>query len=64
MSAALSRELLQARIEREREELADALQDLRVQARERVDVRRHVRERPSAWLGGALLVGFLYGVRR
>jgi hypothetical protein len=64
MSTGLARVALEARIEREREELAEALQDLRVQARERIDPRNHVRARPGVWLGGALLFGFLWGVRR
>lgn len=64
MSAAISREVLEARIERERAALADTLQELRAETRRRLDVRRRVVERPSAWLGGALLVGFLIAVRR
>jgi len=64
MSAATSRELLEARIVREREALAEALEDLRAQARAKVDLGRRVRERPSAWLAGALLLGFLWGARR
>lgn len=64
MSAALSREVLEARIVRERQALAEALADLREQARAEVDLRRHVRERPVAWLAGALVIGFLLGVRR
>lgn len=64
MSAAISREVLEARIEQERAALADTLQELRAETRRRFDVRLRVVERPAAWLGGALLVGFLMGVRR
>ncbi len=64
MSAAASREVLEARIVRERAALAEALVDLRDQAYAEVDLRRRVRERPSAWLAGALVVGLLLGVRR
>ena len=64
MSAALSREVLEARIVCERAALAEALGDLRDQARAELDLRRHVRERPSAWLAGALVIGLFLGVRR
>ncbi len=64
MSAAISREGLEARIVRERRALAEALGDLGERARAEVDPRRWVRERPVAWLAGAFVVGFLLGVRR
>lgn len=64
MSAALSRELLEARIEREREEFIETLADLRSQVRERTDLGERVRSHPTAWLAGAMVVGFLWGVRR
>ena len=64
MSAAISRGGLEARIVRERRALAEALSDLGERARAEVDPRRWVRERPAAWLAGALVVGFLLGVRR
>ncbi|MCX5740436.1 MAG: hypothetical protein NTZ61_18440 [Proteobacteria bacterium] len=64
MSAALSRDVLEARIVCERAALARALGDLRDQARAELDLRRRVRERPSAWLAGALVIGFFWGVRR
>ena len=64
MSAVPSREVLESRIEREREELAEALDDLRDRARAEIDLRRRVRERPSTWLAGAAMVGLLLGVRR
>jgi len=63
VSAALPREALEARIVRERQALAEALGDLREQARAELDLRRHVREQPTAWLGAALLVGFVLGLR-
>ena len=66
-----TREVLEARIERERDELAHVIEDLRLGARARIhfarsqlDVRRYVRQRPWGWLGGALLAGFLIGARR
>ena len=66
-----TREFLEARIERERDELAHVIEDLRSGARARIhfarsqlDVRRHVRQRPWAWVGGALVTGFLIGARR
>lgn len=64
MSTALSREVLEARIVRERAALTEALGDLRDQARAELDLRRRVRERPAAWLAGALVIGLLLGVRR
>jgi hypothetical protein len=73
--SALSREMLEARIDREREELADALEDarrgarlavedVRARARAELDVASRVRARPMAWLVGASLVGLWLGARR
>ena len=64
MSAAMSREVLEARIARQRKALTVAFGDLGERAREEIDPRRWVRERPAAWLAGAFVVGFLLGVRR
>lgn len=64
MSAAVSREVLEERIEREKAALAEALSALRERARARVDLAGRVREKPSAWLAGAVVLGFLMGVRR
>jgi hypothetical protein len=64
MSAELSRDVLAARIVDERAALAAALGDLRDQARAELDLGRHVQERPSAWLAGALVVGLVLGMRR
>lgn len=64
MSVAVSREHLEARIARERRALSAALEVLRERALAEVYLRRHVREHPSAWLAGALVVGLLMGVRR
>lgn len=64
MSAAVSRELLEARIEREREQFAEALEDLRSHVRAHTDLGLRVRARPAAWLAGALVLGFLWGARR
>jgi hypothetical protein len=62
--SAAPREVLEARILRERAALAEALAALRERALAGVDLRRRVRARPTAWLGGALAIGFLMGVRR
>jgi ElaB/YqjD/DUF883 family membrane-anchored ribosome-binding protein len=64
MSSAVSREVLEERIEREKAALAETLTALRDRARAQVNVSNYVRERPSAWLAGAVLLGFLLGVRR
>ena len=64
MSEAPSREVLEARIENERKALAEALCDLSKRAGEELDLRRRVRAHPSAWLIGALTIGFLLGLRR
>ena len=64
MSSAVSREVLEERIEREKAALAETLTALRDRARAQVDVSNHVRERPLAWLAGAVVLGFLMGVRR
>lgn len=64
MSAAASREVLEARIVRQRRALAEALGDLGERARAEIDPRRWVQERPAALLAGALVIGFLVGVRR
>ena len=64
MSAALEREALEARILSERRALAEAVSALCERARSELDLRHRVRSNPSAWLAGALLIGFLLGVRR
>jgi hypothetical protein len=64
MNASLSREALEERIVREKAALADALAALRDRARADLDLSSRVRARPSAWLAGALVLGFLWGVRR
>ena len=48
MSSAISREMLEERIEREKAALAEALADLRDRARAQVNLSNRVRERPSA----------------
>ena len=64
MSAALQRDVLEARIQRERQELSATIEELQARARAEIDLRQRVREKPSAWLAGAVLVGFWWGVRR
>jgi bacterioferritin len=57
MSATPSRELLEARLMREREELTGLLEDLTTRARWQLDLGRRIRERPSAWLLAAMALG-------
>jgi hypothetical protein len=64
MSAAASREVLEARIQRSRRALTEAVGDLGERARAELDPRRGIRARPAAWLAGALVIGFLLGARR
>lgn len=64
MSSAVSREMLEERIVREKAALAEALAALRERARAQVDLAGRVRAKPSAWLAGAVVLGFLMGVRR
>jgi hypothetical protein len=64
MSAAMSREELEARIARQRKALTVAFGDLGERAREEIDPRGWVRAQPAVWLAGALVIGFLLGVRR
>jgi hypothetical protein len=64
MTAALERDALEARILSERRALAEAVSALYERARAEVDLRHRVRSNPPAWLAGALVIGFLLGVRR
>jgi hypothetical protein len=64
VSAAASREMLEERIARERAALAAAIDELRTRTRAELELRTRVRERPSVWLGGALVLGFWMGARR
>jgi len=57
MSAIPSRELVEARLVREREELTELLEDLTTRARWQLDLGRRIRERPSAWLLAAMALG-------
>ena len=61
-----SREMtaIHARLLRDKLRFRTALQSLTTATRTKVDVRRHVLDRPVAWLGGALALGFLLGARR
>jgi hypothetical protein len=56
--------MLEERIARERTALAAAIDELRTRARAELELGTQVRERPSVWLGGALLLGFWMGARR
>jgi len=61
MTAAPSRELVEARLDREREELAELLEDLGARARAGLDLRRRIRAHPIAWLLGATVLGVWLG---
>jgi len=63
MSAREAHEL-EIQLARDRAALAHALEDLGQLARERADPRERVRERPLAWLAGALALGFWWGSSR
>jgi hypothetical protein len=63
-AAVVEARLLEARLEREKEALAETLEDLGQIARDRTDLRRRVRERPVVWLAGALAIGFWLGASR
>jgi hypothetical protein len=64
MNGGAQRELLEARIEREQQQLIEVLGGLRERVRGELDPRRRIQERPSAWLAGAALLGFWLGMRR
>lgn len=55
-------DLLQS-IERDQEEVRDAVQELVDAAQVRLDVRERVKEFPLAWVIGACLVGLWLGSR-
>jgi S1-C subfamily serine protease len=61
-----SRELtaIHARLVRDKLRFRSALQSLSAATRTKVDVRRHIAERPLPWLLAALALGFGLGARR
>lgn len=59
-----SRDLLEARLERDQRELVAVLGGLGERVRAGVDPRRHLEARPHAWLLGAALIGLWLGARR
>jgi len=59
-----AKQVLETHLALARDDLSRALEDVRERASAHLDVSRRVRERPSAWLAGALLLGFWLGVRR
>ena len=62
-----TRELLEARLERDQQELVASLGHLRERVRGDVahlDPRRRIEERPVPWLLGAALLGLWLGARR
>lgn len=62
-----SRDLLEARLERDQRELAAVIGGLGERVRTEIaelDPRRHIEARPGAWLLGAVLVGLWLGARR
>jgi hypothetical protein len=50
-------------IERARQQIELSVADLRAEVRRTFDVQRMVAERPLAFLGGALVLGFALGFR-
>jgi hypothetical protein len=58
-----ARQELETRIQRDRDELRQALDLVRIRAREQLDPRWRVRERPIPWLAGAFCVGLWLGAR-
>ena len=59
-----SRDLLEARLERDQRELAAVIGSLRERVRTELDPRRRIESRPAAWLLGAALLGLWLGMRR
>jgi hypothetical protein len=59
-----ARNLLEARVEREQQELRGALEVLGARARAELSLGFRVRARPLAWVAGAFLMGLWLGVRR
>lgn len=57
------RGLVEARIERDREELREAVSGLGDTVAASFDPRERIRERPIAWLLGGFLVGWLLSRR-
>lgn len=57
------RESLEARMERDRDELGEALRSLRDTAAASLGPRAWIRERPIPWVLGAFVVGCLLGRR-
>lgn len=58
-----SRVELEASVERERQDLRDAVQDLQVASLESVSPSHWVAQRPYLFVVGAFAVGFLLGTR-
>ena len=55
-------EEIQAEIERIRENLAHNVTALEVTVRDKLDWKRPIREKPLAFVGGALALGFIIGL--
>jgi hypothetical protein len=64
MNGGASRDLLEARLERDQRELVAVLGGLRERVRGELDPRRRIQERPAAWLIGAAVLGLWLGTRR
>ena len=57
------RERLLQDVERDREQVREALDGLELAAREQMDVRRHIAARPEAWILAAATLGLWLGLR-
>ena len=55
---------VEAQIQRSREQVAGSMMALRREIARRTDWRGWIGKRPLAFLGGAVLLGFLFGFRR
>ncbi len=64
MTASREVTAIQARLSRDKLRFRTALQSFSRATRTTIDVRRLVRDRPLAWLAGALVLGLGLGARR
>lgn len=50
-------------IERDEQELREAVEELKTAALSWLDVRNHIAENPLMWFGGAFAIGLWFGLR-